>query len=247
MKKNYKLTLAYDGTRYLGWEHQPQTDMTIQGKVETVLSRMVDAPVEVIGAGRTDAGVHARGMVANAFLDTALTPEEIRDYLNRYLPDDIGAVEVREASDRFHSRYNALGKTYCYPCYIGPTKPVFNRRYVYVPDAVPDVERMRRAAAYLVGEHDFASFCGNPKMKKSTVREVDRIDIQQKSGYLTLTYHGTGFLQYMVRILTGTLLEVGFGKRDPDSLPSLLEARDRSQAGFTAPPKGLCLMKVDYN
>ena len=111
MKKNYKLTLAYDGTRYLGWEHQPQTDMTIQGKVETVLSRMVDAPVEVIGAGRTDAGVHARGMVANAFLDTALTPEEIRDYLNRYLPDDIGAVEVREASDRFHSRYNALGKT----------------------------------------------------------------------------------------------------------------------------------------
>ena len=247
MKKNYKLTLAYDGTRYLGWEHQPQTDMTIQGKVETVLSRMVDAPVEVIGAGRTDAGVHARGMVANAFLDTALTPEEIRDYLNRYLPDDIGAVEVREASDRFHSRYNALGKTYCYTCYIGPTKPVFNRRYVYVPDAAPDVERMRRAAAYLVGEHDFASFCGNPKMKKSTVREVDRIDIQQKSGYLMLTYHGTGFLQYMVRILTGTLLEVGFGKRDPDSLPALLEARDRSQAGFTAPPKGLCLMKVDYN
>lgn len=246
MKKNYKLTLAYDGTRYLGWEHQPQTDMTIQGKVETVLSRMVDAPVEVIGAGRTDAGVHARGMVANAFLDTALTPEEIRDYLNRYLPDDIGAVEVREASDRFHSRYNALGKTYCYTCYIGPTKPVFNRRYVYVPDAAPDVERMRRAAAYLVGEHDFASFCGNPRMKKSTVRLVDSITVERRKDRVIFTLHGTGYLQNMVRIIVGTLLEVGRGYWPPEQVQAILEAKDRRQAGPTAPPEGLCLMKVDY-
>lgn len=247
MKKNYKMTIAYDGTRYLGWEHQPNTGMTIQGKLETVLSRMTDAPVDVIGAGRTDAGVHARGMVANAYLDTSLSPVEIRDYMNRYLPEDIGILEVREAGPRFHSRYNAQGKTYCYTCYIGDTKPVFNRRYVYVPDKRPDVESMRRAALYLIGTHDFASFCGNPKMKKSTVRELDSVEIIQKNGYLTFTYHGTGFLQYMVRILTGTLLEVGFGKRDPDSLPSLLEAKDRSQAGFTVPPGGLCLLKVDYN
>lgn len=247
MKRNYKMTVAYDGTRYLGWEHQPNTDMTIQGKLETVLSRMTDTPVDVIGAGRTDAGVHARGMVANAYLDTPLSPAEIRDYMNRYLPDDIGILDVREAGDRFHSRYNAQGKTYCYTCYVGDTKPVFNRRYVYVPDKRPDVERMRRAALHLIGTHDFASFCGNPKMKKSTIREVDSIEILQKNGYVTFTYHGSGFLQYMVRILTGTLLEVGFGKRDPDSIPALIEARDRSLAGFTVPPSGLCLLKVDYH
>ena len=247
MKENYKMIIAYDGTRYLGWEHQPNTDMTIQGKLEAVLSRMTETPCEVIGAGRTDAGVHARGMTANVWLDTALSEEEIRDYLNRYLPDDIGVMEVRRAGERFHSRYNARGKTYCYTCYVGDTKPVFNRRYVYVPEKRPDLERMRQAAALLTGVHDFTSFCGNPKMKKSTVREVDSIDIQQKSGYLTFTYHGTGFLQNMERILTGTLLEVGYGKREPESMPALLEARDRSQAGFTVPAKGLCLLKVDYS
>lgn len=247
MKENYKMIIAYDGTRYLGWEHQPNTDMTIQGKLEAVLSRMTETPCEVIGAGRTDAGVHARGMTANVWLDTVLSEEEIRDYLNRYLPDDIGVMEVRRAGERFHSRYNARGKTYCYTCYVGDTKPVFNRRYVYVPEKRPDLERMRQAASLLTGVHDFASFCGNPKMKKSTVREVDSIDIQLKSGYLTFTYHGSGFLQYMVRILTGTLLEVGYGKRKPESMPALLEARDRSQAGFTVPAKGLCLLKVDYS
>jgi tRNA pseudouridine38-40 synthase len=241
------MTIAYDGTRYQGWEHQPNTEWTIQGKLETVLGRMTETPVEVIGAGRTDAGVHARGMVANAYLDTPLSSAEIRDYMNRYLPDDIGILEVREAGDRFHSRYNAQGKTYCYTCYVGDTKPIFQRRYLYVLESQPDVARMRQAAEHLLGTHDFASFCGNPKMKKSTVRTVDRIEIRQKSGYLTFTYHGNGFLQYMVRILTGTLLEVGLGKRDPDSIPALLEAKDRTQAGYTVPPSGLCLLKVDYN
>ena len=261
MKKNYKMTVAYDGTRYFGWEKQPGQEMTIQGKLETVLGRMLagngaDAPetspadlvpVEVIGAGRTDAGVHARGMVCNAYLDTALSPDEIRSYLNRYLPDDIAVTELREAGDRFHSRYKATGKTYCYTCYVGDAKPLFDRRYCYALPAMPDLDAMRRAAAYLCGEHDFASFCGNPRMKKSTVREVDRIDIVRRGDYLSFTYHGTGFLQYMVRILTGTLLEVGFGQRDPDSMPGLLEVCDRRLAGATAPAQGLCLMKVDYN
>ena len=146
MKKNYKFTIAYDGTRYFGWEHQPDQEMTIQGKLERVLSVMANTQVEVIGAGRTDAGVHAKGMVANAHLDTELDPDGIRDYMNCYLPDDICVREVREASDRFHSRYNALGKTYCYTCYVGRLKPVFNRKYVYVTDWDPDVGRMRQAA-----------------------------------------------------------------------------------------------------
>lgn len=243
---NYKMIIAYDGSRYYGWEHQPNTELTIQGKLENVLSVMTGKEIEVIGAGRTDAGVHAKGMVANAHMDTDMSEQEICDYMNRYLPEDICVREVRVASDRFHSRYNAMGKTYCYTCYIGDLKPVFNRKYVYIPDKKPDVELMKKAATYLVGEHDFKSFCGNPKMKKSTVREIYDIDISVSGSYLNLTYHGSGFLQYMIRILSGTLLEVGIGKRSPESMNELIELKDRSKAGFTAPAKGLCLIKVDY-
>ena len=250
MKQNYKLTIAYDGTRYYGWEHQPNTDMTIQGKLENVFGKMMDLPqgetIEIIGAGRTDAGVHARGMVANLRLDTRLSEDEIRDYANRYLPDDICVRTVRKASDRFHSRYNALGKTYRYTCYDGALKPLFDRKYVWVLDRMPDIKAMETAAGFLMGTHDFAGFCGNPKMKKSTVRKVDKIEIVQKGSYLTLTYHGTGFLQYMVRILTGTLVEVGLGERDPLSMAALLDAKDRRLSGVTAPARGLCLMQVDY-
>ena len=247
MKANYKLLIAYDGTRYYGWEHQPGQEMTIQGKLETVLSRMTGEVQEVIGAGRTDAGVHAKGMVANVHMDTPMSPAEIKSYLNQYLPEDIAILSVNIASDRFHSRYNALGKTYCYTCYLGEEKPVFNRRYCYIPEQVPDVDRMRAAAAFLVGTHDFAAFCSNPKMKKSTVRKVDRIEIERKGSYLNLTFHGSGFLQHMVRILTGTLLEVGYGLRTPESMQELLENRKRSEAGFTAPARGLCMMQVDYD
>ena len=246
MKQNYKMILSYDGTRFYGWEHQPTTDMTIQGKMESVLSLMVQSEVEVIGCGRTDAGVHAQNMVCNAHFDTQMNTDEIRDYLNRYLPDDICVKEVRIASDRFHSRYNAIGKTYCYTCYIGDVKPVFNRKYVYVLDQKPDIQEMKKAAEYLIGTHDFASFCSNPRMKKSTVRKVDRIEIQKRGDLLTLTFHGSGFLQHMVRILTGTLLEVGFGKRTAESVLELIDAKDRKLAGFTAPAKGLCMMQVDY-
>lgn len=249
MRKNYKFKIMFDGSRFYGWEHQPNTDMTIQGKIETVLTKMVnsDKTIEVIGCGRTDAGVHAKAMIANAFLDTDMSVEEIRDYMNRYLPDDICILEVREASDRFHSRYNAIGKTYCYTCYVGPLKPVFDRKYVYVLDEMPDINKMQQAAELLMGEHDFASFCSNPRMKKSTVRIVDTIQISRKGQYINFTYHSTGFLQHMVRILTGTLLEVGFGKREADSIPELIEAKDRSLAGFTAPACGLCMMQVDYS
>lgn len=246
MSLNYKMIIQYDGTRFYGWEHQPGQEMTIQGKLESVLSLMVGEPVEVIGAGRTDAGVHARGMVANAKFATEKSVEEIRDYMNHYLPDDICILEVRIAAEGFHSRYKAKGKTYRYTCYVGETKPVFDRKYVHVLEEVPDMDAMKRAAGYLLGTHDFASFCGNPRMKKSTVRMVDQIEIVRNGDYMTFTYHGSGFLQYMVRILTGTLLEVGAGKRSADSIPDLIAAKDRRQAGFTAPAKGLCLLKVDY-
>ena len=244
--KNYKLIIEYDGSRYYGWQRQPGHN-TIQGKVENILSILCGKEIEVIGAGRTDAGVHARGMAANAFMDTPLSAEEIRDYLNRYLPDDIAVREVREASPRFHARYNAIGKTYRYTCFDGPVKSVFDRKYYTPLREAPDLERMRRAARILEGEHDFRNFCVNPRMKKSTVRRVDRIDIEREGDYLLFTVHGTGFLQNMVRIMVGTLLEVGFGRMEPEQVREALEARERQKAGPTAPAQGLCLLSVDYD
>ncbi len=245
MEKNYKLTIAYDGTRFFGWERQPDRE-TIQGKLESVLEKLCGAPVDVIGAGRTDAGVHARAMVASVRLDVKESCEEIRDYMNRYLPDAIAVREVKEAGERFHARYNAIGKTYRYTCFVGDVKPVFDRRYVTMLDYKVDVEKMRQAAAILTGEHDFRSFCGNPRMKKSTVRLVDSITIEQNKDRIHFTFHGTGFLQNMVRILVGTMLEVGRGYWEADYVQTILDAKDRKLAGPTAPPEGLCLMKVDY-
>lgn len=246
MEKNYKLKISYDGSRYFGWEHQPDRE-TIQGKIETVLARMVDKDmVDVIGAGRTDAGVHARAMIANVQLDTQMSPEEIRDYANRYLPDDIAILEVREAADRFHARYKAVGKTYQYTCFDGPVKPVFDRKYYTPLDQELDVEAMQEAAHFLEGKHDYKSFCGNSRMKKSTVRIVDTITVRRRKGYVYLTFHGTGFLQNMVRIMSGTLIEVGLGRKRPEEVGEILEVCDRKVAGPTAPAKGLCLLKVDY-
>ncbi len=258
MTRNYKMILSYDGSRYYGWEHQPNTELTIQGKLEQVLTRMIygdqyqaaDAasfPITVIGAGRTDAGVHARAMTANVLLDTDKTEEEIRCYMNQYLPDDISINELKLCADRFHSRFKASGKTYRYSCWYSDQKPVFERKYVSVLEKHPDIERMREAAAYLIGEHDFKCFCGNSKMKKSTVRKIDTVEIMENGPYIRLYFHGTGFLQNQIRIMTGTLLEVGFGKRSPESMNDIIASRDRKMAGVTMEAKGLCLMKVDYD
>lgn len=246
MRKNYKLIIGYDGSRYFGWEHQPKKE-TIQGKLEDVLNHLSAVPVEIIGAGRTDGGVHARGMVANVFLDVELSPEELRDYMNRYLPDDIMIREVREASGRFHARYNATGKTYCYTCFDGETKPLFDRKYVWTLDKRLQIEKMQQAAQYLIGKHDFCSFCKNPQKKKSTVRIIDRIEIIRKGDYVSMSFHGNGFLRNMVRILTGTLVDVGLEKIEPEKVREILEGKNRLLASETAPAQGLCLMEVDYN
>lgn len=250
MVRNFKMIVSYDGTRYFGWEHQQETDLTIQGRLETVLTRMVDRdpdqPVTVIGAGRTDAGVHARAMICNVLLDTDMDEEEIQVYMNRYLPEDISVNDVKVCADRFHSRFKARGKTYRYTCWYGNSKPVFDRRYVYVLDRAPDLEKMREAAEYLTGMHDYRSFCGNSKMKKSTVRVVDVIRIEESGSYIRFYFHGNGFLQHMVRIMVGTLLQAGLGEIEPGQMADIIEGKNRSLAGPTAPARGLCLMKVDY-
>ncbi len=243
---NFKLTIQYDGTRYDGWQRQGNTDNTLQGRLEGVLSRMVGKPVEIQGAGRTDAGVHARGQVASVHLPEGYTPQEVQNYLNRYLPEDVAVVEVVEVGERFHARLSATGKEYRYHIRMGSVPDVFARKYQYRVEEPLDLAAMERAAGYLTGKHDFRSFCGNRRFKKSTVREVFHIGVEVCGSDLTLVYQGDGFLYNMVRILTGTLLEVGLGQRTPESMVDVLEARERTAAGKTAPAQGLVLQEVYY-
>ena len=243
---NYKLTLCYDGTRYRGWQRQGNTPDTMQEKVESALSRVLDQPVETAASGRTDAGVHARAQVVSFRARTDRAPEEILHDLRAALPADIGAVSLEEAAPRFHARLNAKGKTYVYRVWNSDAPDVFERRYRVPEPRTLDLDAMRTAAAALCGEHDFTSFCSDKRMKKSPVRRVDAIDVERLGDEVRLTFTGSGFLWNMVRILTGTLLEVGLGEREADSMPDVLEARDRTAAGKTAPAKGLILWAVDY-
>ncbi len=244
---NYRMLIQYDGTRYNGWQKQGDTDNTIQQKLETILARMTGEQVDVHGAGRTDAGVHARGQVAQFRLSEERSPKEILAYINEYLPDDIGVLSVDIAGPRFHSRFNATRKIYLYRIGKNKAAHVFDRKYIYEYRGVLDTAAMKVATIQLRGEHDFRSFCGNPRMRKSTVRNLYAIHIRETEDEIDLEFIGEGFLQYMVRILVGTLIEVGEGRRDPLSMDALLEARDRTMAGPTAPACGLTLMQVDYN
>lgn len=244
--RNYKITVQYDGTRYKGWQVQKATEATIQGKLQMVLSKLAGHSVEVIGSGRTDAGVHAYGQVANFHIDEHFTKEEILDNLNEFLPEDIAVIAIEEVDERFHSRYHAVSKTYSYRIRTGAFSDVFERRFVYHYGKELDVERMKQAAKQLIGQHDFASFCGNKRMKKSTVRTITDIEFLDKGEEIEIRYTGDGFLQNMIRILTGMLIEVGRGDRTPQSMEQILEAKNREMAGYTAPPQGLRLEKVTY-
>lgn len=244
--KNYKMTVQYDGSRYKGWQVQKATDMTIQGKLQAILEQMAGHPVEVIGSGRTDAGVHAMGQVANVHLREGFTEGEILEYLNQYLPMDIAVTVVEEVDERFHARFHATGKTYVYRIHTSTIPNVFERKYMYTYTGNLDVARMRKAAQRLVGIHDFAAFCSNKKMKKSTVREIFSIEIEEKEQEVVISYTGEGFLQNMVRIMTGTLIEIGNGSKEPEDIEAIFESKNRERAGFTVPPEGLMLKEVTY-
>ena len=243
---NYKLTIQYDGTRYRGWQVQGNTDQTIQGKVEGVLSRLTGQPVELHGSGRTDAGVHALGQVANVKLPRPFDPSELLRELNRYLPADIGVIAVEPAPERFHARLNAHSKTYRYRIWNSEIPNVLERSYLYPLPEPLDVAAMEQAAADLVGTHDFRSFCGLKRFKKSTVRTITDITITQHGSEVRLEFTGNGFLMRMVRILAGTLVEVGLGQRAADAMPAMLVAQDRAAAGPALPAQGLALVRVEY-
>ncbi len=278
---NYKATVQYEGTRYKGWQKQPGTENTIQGKLETLLARLLETPVEVYGAGRTDAGVHALGQTASfrvpeerlvrllsappAGLQNMLSadrtdaadsvlPSERKaaqdqalfTALNHYLPDDIAVSRLVRASDRFHARYLTSSKWYQYKIRTNPVSDVVNRRFLWQYGEALDIRRMKEAAGCLTGCHDFASFCGL-KMKKSTVRTVSKIDIHRSGeDLIILDYYGDGFLNHMVRLMTGELVEAGAGRQSAEAVGEILAQCQKGAATHTAPASGLTLMEVRY-
>ena len=215
-------------------------------KLEAVLARLDGREVEVHGSGRTDAGVHAYGQTANAKLETEKSAEEIKEYVNAYLPKDIAVVDAREVSMRFHSRLLAVSKTYRYRIRTGKDREVFSRNFVWHLGKPLDLSAMRMAAEKLVGTHDFLPFSSMKKGKKSTVRTIESITVEQVGEEVHLTFTGDGFLYHMVRILAGTLAEIGLGERSPQEIPEIFDARDRKKAGQMAPAQGLALMQVVY-
>ena len=243
--RNLRLDICYDGTRYRGWQRLPGKDDTIQGKIENTLTRLLGEEIEISGSGRTDAGVHARGQVANFHTESTMSAREILAGLRRYLPEDIGIYSCKDVSPRFHARLGAKEKTYRYRIWNSDAPCVFDRRFVTVLPERLDMDAMGAAAAHFVGEHDFSAFCGNPRFKKSTVRYIRSLEISRQGEEIVLEVTGNGFLHNMVRIIVGTLIEVGRGEREADSIPGLFGGR-RAEAGFLVPPQGLCLMEVYY-
>lgn len=244
--RNFMLTLSYDGSRYHGWQRQGNTENTIQQRLENALSRVLSQPVEISGSGRTDAGAHAKMQVASFKADTALTADEILAGLRALMPEDIAAHSLTDAPPRFHARLSCTGKTYVYRVQNSPVPNVFERKYMYRIDEELDLEKMRSAAKFLLGEHDFSAFCSNKRMKKSAVRLVDEIRIDSLGSELRFTVSGNGFLYNMVRIIVGSLLEVGAQRMTQEALAAALESKKRENAGPTAPACGLCLYEVRY-
>lgn len=243
--KNYRLTLSYEGTRYRGWQKQGNTSGSIQEKLEDTLSRILGEDIALHGSGRTDGGVHALGQVASFKTNSALASKDILSALRNYLPEDIGALSLEEANPRFHARLNALSKTYEYRIWNSPLPCVFPRRWVWIMQEPLDLQPMKQAAALLCGTHDFSAF-RTGKSNKSAVRTIHSIELFSVGEELRIRFTGDGFLYNMVRILTGTLVEVGEGKRSPLSMKELLHSKNRSLAGITAPAQGLTLLEVHY-
>lgn len=247
--RNIKLVIEYDGSRYDGWQKQSKNSKsnTIQDKIETVLRKMEgEEEIEVIGAARTEPGVHAYGQIANFKTKSNMKVYEIKQYLNRFLPMDIAVLEAMEVPERFHSGFNAKSFHYQYKIATGEVPSVFQRKYQYYSFKKLDIASMREAAGYLIGKHDFKAFSDNKRMKKSTEREIFSIDISYDGNEIIITMHADDFWPHMARIIAGTLLEAGNGTRSASSVKEVLESKERDKAGETIDAKGLFLLEADY-
>lgn len=242
--RNYKITISYDGTAYKGWQRQGLTRQTIQEILEQSAEKLLGYPIELHGSGRTDAGVHAVGQVAS--MKTAgILPEDFCEKWNRILPDDIRIRSAVLVKSSFHGRYSAVKKHYRYVVDMRDKPDVFQRKYACHYPHKLDVEAMGQAISYLIGSHDFTAFTDD-KSEKSKKRTIYKIDICKEGHLLYLDYYGDGFLYHMVRILSGTLLQIGAGEKQAEGVPEILRSRDRQMSGFLAPAKGLFLIEVEY-
>jgi tRNA pseudouridine38-40 synthase len=242
----FKMTIAYDGTKYQGWQRLGNTDMTIQGKIEAVLSRIYTRPILIDGSGRTDAGVHAKGQIASVELPkNRIDPKSLGE-INHYLPEDIQIMSMVKADDRFHARFNAKQKIYRYRISVSPSGNVFERKEMIRIEEPLNLEAMRSAASYLIGEHDFQSFTAMKSKTKSTVRTIESITVTALSDEIQIDFLGNGFLRQQVRLMMGLLIQVAQGVVKPKAVKEILDEKSRANTRAVAPAKGLCLERVIY-
>lgn len=244
--RNIKIVVEYDGTKYKGWQRLGDSDNTIQHKIEAVLSKMAGENIEITASGRTDAGVHATNQVANFRTESTMPDHKMRSYCYEYLPEDIVVKTVEEVDLNFHARYNAKAKKYVYNICNNKAHNVFTRKYDYHVIQPLNIENMRKASEILIGEHDFQSFTTLKTKKKSTVKDVYTINIVNEDGNIEISVQGNGFMKNMVRLIVGTLVEVGLGEKSVDEIGVILEKKERKYAGHIAPAKGLFLEEVNY-
>lgn len=244
---NYKLIIQYDGGRYKGWQRLGNEDNTIQGKLEKVLSTMVGTETELIGCSRTDARVHAIAQVANFKAEIIMSAKEVKNYLNQYLPQDISVIEVKMVPEKYHARYHALHKTYLYKVWNMEHPNPFLRKYSWHIPTSLNIEGMKTASQYFLGQHDFTTFSNAKSKKKSMVRVIRDITIKKEEGLIMIRVTGDGFLYNMVRKIVGVLVQVGLGEIKSDEIPLMIQSKERSQLGILAEASGLYLEKVVYD
>lgn len=244
--KNYKIIVQYDGSKYKGWQKLRDNDLTIQGKIEAVLTKMAGEEIQVIGCGKTDAGVHAQNYVANFHTNSKMSPKLILNHLYEFLPEDIVVKSVEEVHDRFHSQHNAKSKTFVYSITKGRFRNVFNRKYSFHSEEKLDLSQMRSAAEYLVGTFDYQSFTSLKEGSRSTIRTINSLEIIENGIVIEIVMNGDDFLLHMARLIVGILLEVGKNKIKPAEVQKILNDKKRTEAVTMAQPKGLCLQDVQY-
>ena len=243
--RNIKLTIEYDGTKYLGWQKQ-KIGKTVQGTIEEAIKELTNEEVYLIGSSRTDAGVHAKGFIANFKTESKIPDNKFREAINHKLPDDIAIIESEEVNDDFHSRYNAIGKTYSYTIINRASKPAIGKNYLYQVKFDLDIDLMKEACKEFIGTYDFSAFKSSGSSVKSSIRTITDLHIIEENNIIKINVTGDGFLYNMVRIIVGTLIMVGNKKIDPKDIKGIIESKDRKKAGFCVPPQGLTLEKVYY-